>query len=128
LPPKQQDSQSEYLTKVLSGLRHQGRQNFCHEDFNTHELLLSQSYSKFRGPGSEKNLRALANMVSRFFEPILKNLGKKSTEEVLLHQYSDYLFQSLVSFGGIEDFFENPDAYAEALKNKTVGCQLFFYT
>jgi hypothetical protein len=89
---------------------------------------LSSSYSKFRGAGSEKNLRALANMVSRFFEPILAHLDMKSTEEVLLHKYSDYLFQSLVSFGGIEEFFENPDAYTDALRNKTVGCHLFFYT
>jgi hypothetical protein len=107
-------------------LRHQERQDFCHEDFNTHELLLSQSYGKLRGVGSEKNVRALANLVSRFFLPLLSQLGLTSTEELLQQKYSEYLFQALVEIGGIEDFFDDPDAYADALKNKTVGFHLFF--
>jgi hypothetical protein len=88
------------------------------------ELLLSQSYSKLRGPGSEKNIRALANLVSRFFEPIMKELQVTTTEDILLSQHSAYLFRSLVSFGGIEEFFDNPESYIDALKTKKVRFHL----
>jgi hypothetical protein len=80
-----------------------------------------------RGVGSEKNVRALANLVSRFFLPLLSQLGLTSTEELLQQHYSEHLFQALVEIGGIEDFFENPDAYADALRNKSVGFHLFFF-
>jgi hypothetical protein len=77
--------------------------------------------------GSEKNVRALANLVSRFCIPILKKLGLKSTEELLQHKHSDYIFQALVAIGGIESFFEDPEAYADALRNKSVGFHVCFF-
>jgi hypothetical protein len=117
----------KYLQQVLNGMRHEARTNFCVEDDNTRELLLSQCFNKLRGPGSEKNIRALGNLVARFFEPILEELGVPSTTEVLTNTNSDFLFQSLVSFGGIGDFFDNPNSYIDALKKKKVGFQLILY-
>jgi hypothetical protein len=84
------------------------------------ELLLSQSYSKLRGQGSEKNIRGLANLVSRFFEPIMEELQVSSTEQILLSEHAEYLFNCLVKIGGIEQFFEDPDSYVDALMNKKV--------
>lgn len=102
-------------------MREQSRIDFCLSDNNVQRLLLSQCFNKLRGAGATKNVRSLANTICRFFEPLFETLEVTSTTEILVSDHSELIFDSLVEFGGISEFFENPDEYVDAIKSKEVS-------
>lgn len=121
VPKVSRDKQSAYLVSILSGMRDQSRIDFCLSDNNVQRLLLSQCFNKLRGAGATKNVRSLANTICRFFEPLMESLDVTTTSEILVSDHSQLLFDSLVEFGGISEFFENPDEFVDAIKTNKVS-------
>lgn len=120
LPADMQKVHCEYLTKILARLCDPGRMDFCVRDNNVREYLLSQTLGKVRGYALERHVRSQANILCRFLQPLLVKLDIGSTSELLKIQNAQVIFDSLAEFGGIQDFFDNPETFLETWKAKEV--------
>lgn len=92
----------------------------CMEDENIRDFLRNAAFRKLPGQSTEKNVRGLANLISRFFESLWEPCGATSTNELLVSKNATALIDRLLDMGGIQDFKANHRAYIKKLKNRTV--------
>jgi hypothetical protein len=68
-------------------------------------------------------VRALANIIVRFFEPLWDLLGATSTSDILIVQNKVVIQKRLIDFGGIGDFHANKEQFINKILevSKTIG-------
>jgi hypothetical protein len=121
VPPTLLQTQEQYLARALKGMRDLKRKELCLTDVNIKNFLLYSAFKKIHGQSVQKNLRATANIVCRFFDPLWIQTGAKNTTELLVKKNAALLQRRLIEFGGIQDFYSNTRDFITKIKNRAVG-------
>lgn len=101
-------------------MKNRERAERCINDENIRDFLREASFRRLPGQSTEKNVRGLANLISRFFEPLWESCGATSTNDLLVTKNAKALLERLLEIGGITDFMEKHREYVEKLKKRTV--------
>jgi hypothetical protein len=80
------------------------RRKLCKEDSNIRSYLLYSAFKRLHGQSIQKNIKALANIIARFFEPLWELLNAKTTSEILTIKNAPLILNRLSQFGGLCDF------------------------
>jgi hypothetical protein len=83
------------------------------QDQNIFDFLLNESFIRKQQPMMCNQIRAMANMICRFLEPL--KLGAKTTSEILVPKNGDALLKRLVDFGGIKENNQNSNAFIQTV-------------
>lgn len=89
-------------------------------DENLRDFLRDASFRRLPGQSTEKNVRGLANLMTRFFEPLWELCGASCTNELLNTKNATAILDRLLEIGGITDFMEKHREFVEKLKKRTV--------
>jgi hypothetical protein len=106
---------------VIGSIDKKDRRKFCVNDKAVHTFLLAATMNKAQSPGLADNLRAYANLLSRFFMPLLAKYGWKSTKDVCVVMNASKIRRSMLSVGNNENFFEDTDCKIRDLENLAVS-------
>lgn len=101
-------------------MKNRERAEKCFADENIRDFLRDAAFRKLPGAATEKNVRGLANLISRYFETLWEKCGATSTNELLVSKNSNALIERLLDMGGLKDFMSNHRGFVQKLKNRTV--------